>query len=42
MRGATRVRFGLGRITDGESAPVDPAGVMHTWTLLPWFDAAAK
>jgi murein DD-endopeptidase MepM/ murein hydrolase activator NlpD len=36
------VRFGLGRMTDGESVPVDPAEAMHTWTLLPWFDAATK
>jgi hypothetical protein len=39
---ALRVRFGLGRLTDGEWASIDPSESMHTWTLLPWFDAATK
>jgi murein DD-endopeptidase MepM/ murein hydrolase activator NlpD len=36
-RDALRVRFGLGRFTDGEWALVDPTEAMHTWALLPWF-----
>lgn len=36
-RSSLRIRFGLERLTDGESTAVDHAEAMHTWSLLPWF-----
>ena len=36
-RSSLRVRFGLGRLTDGAWTAIDPEEEMHTWSLLPWF-----
>ena len=36
-RSSLRIRFGLGRLTDGDWTAVDAAEAIHTWALLPWF-----
>jgi murein DD-endopeptidase MepM/ murein hydrolase activator NlpD len=37
VRNSLRIRFGLSRLVDGEWVVIDPAEVVHTWSLQPWF-----
>jgi hypothetical protein len=37
VRSSLRIRFGLSRLFDGTWVAIDPAEVVHTWSLQPWF-----
>lgn len=39
-RSPLRIRFCLSRWRDGEQVVVDPRGLMHVWSTLPWFSDA--
>jgi murein DD-endopeptidase MepM/ murein hydrolase activator NlpD len=36
-RASLRIRFALSQLTDGKWVVVEPAELMHTWSVLPWF-----
>jgi murein DD-endopeptidase MepM/ murein hydrolase activator NlpD len=37
VRSSLRIRFGLSRLVDGEWAAINPAALIHTWIIQPWF-----
>jgi hypothetical protein len=37
VRSSLRIRLGLARLLDGEWAASDPAALIHTWSVQPWF-----
>lgn len=36
-RASLRIRFALSQLTDAKWVAVEPAELMHTWSVLPWF-----
>ncbi len=42
LRDSLRIRFGLTRLVDGEWLAIDPAEVLHAWTIQPWFAELAS
>jgi murein DD-endopeptidase MepM/ murein hydrolase activator NlpD len=42
VRSSLRIRFGLSRLVNGDWVVIDPAEVVHTWSLQPWFGEATS
>jgi hypothetical protein len=37
-RSPLRIRFALSRLTEAGVLIIDPAELMRTWSVLPWFE----